>query len=124
MRRRLRKKRRLGEFRELGFAVVARLARDAADLEEETWDFVARCVEPASLGFGGGWSERRMSGFVTRHRGSASEADRALVERWLHTRAWVEAVATGPLVDAWHGSDRDRDAEARSLERAIAGGTS
>ncbi len=99
--RRLRKKLRVGDFRELGFAVSLRLSRTLSDRDfDDLWTrFIVHAIEARDLAFGGG-----QDGFVTRAgRGSATEADREAVRAWLEAQPGVEAVTVGPLEDAWHG---------------------
>ncbi len=101
--RRLRKKLRVGEFQELGFDVSFKL-RDGLDENQLTsfWDaFILQAIEQNGLAFGGG-----TSGFVcVWRRGSAQESHREFVRGWLTAREEVESAHTGPLADAWHGSN-------------------
>lgn len=100
--RRLRKKLHVGEFRELGFAVDIRVSPALSDSAADTlwWQFIEEAIEARGLAFGGG-----SSGFVTRAgRGSATEKDREAIRSWLDAQAGVEAVAVGPLEDAWYGT--------------------
>jgi uncharacterized protein YggL (DUF469 family) len=98
---RLRKKLRIGEFRELGFGLEFVFKKD---LSEEDVDlfidaFLSEAIEPRLLAYGGGIG----SGFVAKFgRGSASEEDRASVQNWLLVRPEVKDVNAGPLVDVWH----------------------
>ncbi|WP_322043728.1 YggL family protein [Paraburkholderia sp. J67] len=103
---RQRKKLRLGEFQELGFAVSAALHRP---LDVEQRDilidaFIEECVEASGLLFGGGMSST-LSGYLVADgiRASATDAQREAVRAWLDARAEVESVTVEPLSDAWHG---------------------
>jgi uncharacterized protein len=104
MRRRLRKKKRLGEFTELGFEVRAELTPDLDDAGFEA--FIDRCIEAVEarrLGFGGGGRREDFAGFVTQlGRGSATEHDRTAMVTFLSSDPAVVRHAVGPLVDAWH----------------------
>jgi uncharacterized protein YggL (DUF469 family) len=104
MRRRLRKKKRLGEFLELGFEVSAELAAGLEPAGFEAFiDRVIEAVEARRLGFAGGGSTR-FEGFVARlDRGSATEADREALAAFLTSDAVVVTHQVGPLVDAWRG---------------------
>lgn len=119
MRRRLRKKRRLAEFRELGFLAGARFPAGLSDDEvcEASWRFVAECVEPLGLSCGGGGGGRDdFAWFVTRRRrGGATAADRARVEAWLEAYEVAVATAVGPLVDAWHAPETEYLRQQRAL---------
>lgn len=105
--RRLRKRLYVGEFREFGFTVRFELRGKPDDRQLTAFldAFIVEAIERNGLGFGGGDTE----GFVTAVRGSATEAHRLAVETWLGARAEVSALKVGPLVDAWHGWERDRE---------------
>jgi uncharacterized protein YggL (DUF469 family) len=105
--RRLRKRLYVGEFREFGFTVrfEFRGKPDDGQLSAFFDAFIVEAIERNGLGFGGGDTE----GFVTAVRGSATEAHRLAVETWLGARAEVASLKVGPLVDAWHGWERDRE---------------
>ena len=94
--RRLRKKLRIGEFREFGFELAMQLVPNADD---EFWDdFIVECIERRGLSFGGA-----DTGYLTRAgRGSVSPDDRLEVGEWLAQRVDVSAYELGPLEDVWH----------------------
>lgn len=103
MRRRLRKKLRRGEFQELGFDLGAELRADldAASHNGLAERFIA-FVESRDLTFGGGFGPDRIEGFVARRsRASATDEDRAALERFLGSASEVYRVSTGPLRDAY-----------------------
>ena len=100
MRKRLRKKRRLGEFREYGFEV--RFDITGASAWNDVFDaFIVEAIEGNGLQFGG--SPR--GGFVAAEgrRASATEAHRRAVRAWLERRPDVANIAIGELRDVWHG---------------------
>ena len=106
MRKRLRKKRRLGEFRQFGFELSFALAPTATSADiDQFWDrFVLGFIEARGLVCGGacgrGWSV-----FVTPEgRRSATEHDRAAARNWLAEQPDVRDVSVGPLFDAWHSA--------------------
>ena len=103
MRKRLRKKLRLGEFREYGLEVSFRLA-DNAELDG-FWDsFIGDVIEARGLICGGGCG-RMWDVFVTRPgRRSATEDDRRDITAWLQRHSHVHDVRISPLVDAWHSA--------------------
>jgi len=106
MRKRLRKKRRLGEFRQFGFEVTFRLAPEVSEAAvDRFWDrFIVGCIERHHLTCGGGCG-REWDVFVTPEgRRSATELDRELTERWLRGQAEVVDLQVGPLIDAWHAA--------------------
>ena len=98
--RRLRKKLRIGEFKELGFAIAVDLKPSITrDMEDSfVCAFLSEIVDPRSFAFGGWISD----GFITRlGRGSVTEADRAMILSWLVAQPEIEAARVGPLVDSW-----------------------
>ena len=105
MKKRLRKKLYVGEFRELGFEVEARF-RPGVDADGRN-AFLERFLGALSheeLAFGGGTSALGLDGFFTLdHRGSATEAHRERVRAVLAADPDVVEPKVGPLVDAWHG---------------------
>ncbi|MBI4488111.1 MAG: YggL family protein [Deltaproteobacteria bacterium] len=105
MRKRLRKKFHLGEFREFGFEVAFRVADTVSDAELDNcfWDaFIDEAIEARGLSCGGGCG-REWDIFVTRAgRQSATEEDRAAVGSWLKDRGSACGIRIGLLVDAWH----------------------
>lgn len=109
MRQRLRKKKRVGEFRELGFAVAFRLqpTLDEAGVDAFFDDFID-VVEKHNLGFGGG-GKIEWQGYVTRMgRGSTSDVDRQALNAFFEQDPRVQVATFGPLTDAWYG-DWDED---------------
>jgi uncharacterized protein YggL (DUF469 family) len=107
MRRRLRKKLRVGDFKELGFEIHATLS---PDLDHGGYDaFLDRlidAVEAHRLAFGGYGRRGAFEGFVTQlGRGSTTEADREALATFLASDPAVVGHKVGPLVDAWHSPD-------------------
>lgn len=99
--RRLRKKLRIGEFKELGVEFSAEFKESlVADAEEKLVDlFLAEVIEPRILALGGSIT----NGFITcLGRGSVSEEDRAQIASWFHSRPECRAIRVGPLADAWY----------------------
>jgi uncharacterized protein YggL (DUF469 family) len=106
MRKRLRKKRRLGECRQFGFEVDFRLTESMpGDKLDEFWERVlGDLIEQRRLSCGGACG-RAWSIFVTpAGRRSATDEDRTIVESWLGDEPQVVDVRVGPLVDAWHSA--------------------
>jgi uncharacterized protein YggL (DUF469 family) len=98
--RRLRKKLRIGEFRELGFEIALRLVPDlAAEEDDAFWqNFIVECIEARGLTYGGA-----STGTVARAgRGSVSAEDRKAVQAWLAARPELACVEVGPLDDVWY----------------------
>ena len=105
MKQRLRKKLHVGEFQELGFEVRFQVADN---LSHEAFDavvdaFISQAIEAYGLVCGGGGKNPEWTVFVTRDgRGSVTEVHRQAIERWLTARPEVNAMQSGPLVDAWY----------------------
>lgn len=107
MRRRLRKKKHVGEFQELGLEVCANLRPELSEADIEA--FVDRwidAVEARKLAFGGGGGRNgKLEGFVARAgRGSATEDDRRALAAFLEGDDTIVGHEIGPLRDAWYGS--------------------
>lgn len=105
MKKRLRKKLRKGEFRELGFELrlgIDASLDDAAQLKVFD-DFLIEAIEAHDLAFGGGGLDGNWDGFVTRsRRGSATIEDQEHVRKWLEDHPSVHKYEIGKLVDAWY----------------------
>ena len=99
--RRLRKKLRVGEFKEEGFEINFKFK--ASLTNEEQLDvlmkFINEAIECRNLSFGGG-----ENGFITRTgRGSTTEEDRQAVNSWLLSCTSIEQVHVKDNEDAWYG---------------------
>ena len=106
MRKRLRKKKRVGEFQELCFELRAELRSDLDDAELEGFvDRLIDTVEARKLSFGGGAGRNQLlEGVVTRDgRGSTTEDDRAALAAFLEAEGIIVRHDVGALVDAWYG---------------------
>lgn len=102
--RRHRKKLRLGEFRELGFAVAARFPADWDDARREAAVLgLIAAVESLGLCYGGGDSASGLDGYIARiGPGSASDAERETIGAAMRALGLLD-VEVAPLSDAWHG---------------------
>jgi uncharacterized protein YggL (DUF469 family) len=107
MNKRLRKKKRVGEFMERGFALRGELRRGLVGPALDAFvDRLLEVIEDRELAFGGGAGRDRLEGFVTRmRRGSASEDDRAALAAFLEADADVLRHEVGALRDAARGRD-------------------
>jgi uncharacterized protein YggL (DUF469 family) len=107
MRKRLRKKKYLGEFAVYGFEITFSVRPELTqDQQDEFLDrFLAEAIEGNRLLFGGGGGPERWSGFAVAdgHRISATDAQRQAVERWLGTQDGIFGIHIAPLRDAYHG---------------------
>lgn len=92
MNKRLRKKKHLGKFQELGFDIGFTLVSGCD--EDAFIDRLIEAVEARGLMIGGN--------FVARHRGSATQEDRAALREFL-AQAPVITFRVYDLRDAWYG---------------------
>jgi uncharacterized protein YggL (DUF469 family) len=101
MKKRLRKKLRLQEFREMGFHVDFEVnLASTIEAEDAFFDKLFDFVDAQELSIGGSMS----SFYVTRSgRNSATEADREAMAAWLQKQPEVSSVRVWPLDNAWHG---------------------
>lgn len=108
MRKRLRKKRRLDEFREsifgVRFSLREGLAPEATD--EFLWRFLEGAIEASGLSCGGGGQGPAWEFYVQlASRGSPSEGQRAAVGSWLAQQPEVRTYVVGDFFDGWHGPE-------------------
>lgn len=109
MRKRLRKKRRLGELRENIFGVRVSL-RDGmvpqVNDDEFLWRFLESAIEANQLLAGGGGQGPTWEFYVqsTRRR-SPSEVQRKAVGLWLAEQPEVRSYILGDFFDGWYGPD-------------------
>jgi uncharacterized protein len=98
-----RKKLRLGEFQELGFAVSASCPGNWSDEQrEQAMGGLLDLIEERELDYGGGDSASGMDGYiVASERGSASNDDRAAVRARLEALGFAD-IKVGELEDAWY----------------------
>jgi len=106
MNRRQRRKNALGEFVQFGFSVDGSFVSDGLRDTEPFCDALIAFVESRGLSYGGSIDAFGMEGFVERWRRNergrwstvtSTDADRALVGRWLCARQEIASVAVGPL---------------------------
>jgi uncharacterized protein YggL (DUF469 family) len=103
MRRRIRKKKHIGEFQEFGVEVAAKL-KSAADLDAFLDDFILNAVEVNGLAFGGGGLGARFSGFVELGRRGVHTSNLEKVTAWLAKEGRIESYQVGEPVDAWYAA--------------------
>ena len=100
MRRRLRKKKRVGEFQEFGVELEIVL-RAGVDLDAFLDDFLRDAVEANGLAFGGGGRGNRLSGFLELGRRDTCQSILEKVAAWLAAENRIEKFTVGEPVDAW-----------------------
>jgi len=105
LKKRLRKKKHVGEFQEFGFSVQLRFSEHLSvdDRDSLLDDFIGAAIEANGLLCGGGGNGHSWEVFVTLdRRGSATEIHRQKVGRWLSKENSILQYEVGPLEDAWY----------------------
>lgn len=104
MKKRIRKKLFLKEFRELGFHVRFRFAEDMTDedLETQLDQFLTEVIEKQGLDFGGSGHHEWIGFVALDRRGSVTEEQRKSVADWLAGNAKVVEHDLSDLRDAWN----------------------
>jgi uncharacterized protein YggL (DUF469 family) len=110
MKRRIRKKKHLGEFRQFGFSLACRFHASVSPEQFDRFvdEFIIEAIEAGGLAFGGGGDPaRKWSGIVCRaHRyDSITEKEQERVRDWLRGQEILAAVEISKPWDVWHGSD-------------------
>lgn len=108
MNKRLRKKYRVGEFRELCFEVTFEykgdVASDACGAFLDT--FLTECIEANGMDCGGCVTEEGCNFVVTAvDPKTTAESHRAIVKAWLEGREDVSIKTFGELEDAWYAAN-------------------
>jgi uncharacterized protein YggL (DUF469 family) len=101
MRKRLRKKKHVGEFQELGVEIAITLQLES-DFDAFLDDFLCHAVEAHGLAFGGGGSATRLEGILELGRREAHTANLAKSVAWLSEDSRVMSFKTGPPQDLWY----------------------
>ncbi len=116
MNKRLRKKKRVGEFTELGFEIYGYWRDDAPpDAAFDAFiDMMITAAEARGLGFGGGGVDPFSFSFA-KHRGSATQDDIALFVGLVRDCPLVRAAGATPLHDRWRCSEERMDAAERAV---------
>lgn len=103
MKKRLRKKKHLGEFREYGFGIKFMPQSADFDMWISIMDRFDAFVTPFSLGFGGGGMDQ-VEWYICRDgKGSCHEGHRQLISAWLAAQPEITSHEVEPLTDAWYG---------------------
>lgn len=108
MKKRLRKKYRVGEFRELCFEFIINYKGDVQSPECVQFlnAFVEECIEANGLNCEGCLTNEGCN--ITARAEDptqTSEEQRQAVRTWLEGRSDIELVSFGELVDAWYARD-------------------
>ena len=103
MKKRLRKKKHLGEFVEYGAPIAMSLSGDI-DFDKFLDSFLDT-IEAAGCYFGGGGRKDRFSGIIELGRESNSPEEKLHeIKNWLNNNRSIEKYAIGSIIDLWYGS--------------------
>jgi uncharacterized protein len=107
MRKRLRKKKHVGEFAEWGRQIV--IFRDCKDGLDEFLDaFIDEAIEANGCYCGGGGNAEKLSFVIELGRRSDNpDARFKKIGEWLGTRTDVQSWKAGEETDLWHGDCED-----------------
>ena len=101
MRKRLRKKKHVGEFQEFGVELEMTL-RAGVDFDGFLDDFLRDAVEANGLAFGGGGRGSHLAGFLELGRQDICQSKIAMLTAWLAAERRIETFVVGDPVDAWN----------------------
>lgn len=107
VRRRLRKKKHLGEFREFSVSVRIGLS-PGTNFYAFLDDWITNAVEANGLQFGGGGRADEIDGVVELGRIDVCRNNLAKIEHWLANHDSVKSFQIGELFDGWHLEDESR----------------
>jgi uncharacterized protein len=109
MKKRLRKKRHLGEFIKWG-APIAIVRKHKDDFDSFLDNFIEQAIERNGLYFGGGGKEDYLDGVIELGKTSDNPEERLKkILEWLANRKDVESYVIGEKLDLWHGTFCDTD---------------
>jgi len=111
MRKRLRKKKHVGEFKEFGVQIIIR-RNTLRDYDEFIWAFVEEAVEFNDCYCGGGGMEDKCDMYIELGRSADDPMARLKgITDWLDSRGDVESYRVGEINDAWYGPFEDLEEE-------------
>jgi uncharacterized protein YggL (DUF469 family) len=102
MRKRLRKKKHLKEFKEFGVEISIQLKKEKG-FDKFWFDFITEAIERNNFVFGGGGGGNKFKGFI--ELGYEKEDPVILKNKlieWLDLRKDIETYHVGELKDAWY----------------------
>ena len=115
MKKRLRKKKHIGEFAVFGASVAVRLA-DGTDFDSFLDAFLDDAIEANDCYFGGGGQKDRLSGIIELGRKIDLPEERLRkISHWLDTDSNVANHLTGEINDLWYGPFDDIDSIAEKI---------
>lgn len=109
MNKRIRRKKRLGEFKEYCAPIAFKIV-PGTDMEAFLNEFLTDAIEANACCIGGGGDDERFDGFL--ELGQSIDNPEEKLEKivaWLNAKSEVEKVAAGKITDAWYGPFDDID---------------
>jgi uncharacterized protein YggL (DUF469 family) len=111
MKKRLRKKKHLGEFRQFGFSISCHFQPNTPPEQFDRFvdEFITEAIEAGGLEFGGGGDPNKgWEGIACRaHRyDSTTEKDREHVKNWLGKQKILTAIEISKPLDLWHDTPK------------------
>jgi uncharacterized protein YggL (DUF469 family) len=115
MKKRLRKKKHVGEFAVFGVPVAIRLV-NGTDFDSFLDQFLEEAIEANGCYFGGGGQKDRLSGIIELGRKvDLPEQRLKKISAWLDTNNNVENYLIGEIDDLWYGSFDELDTIAEKI---------
>jgi len=104
MKKRLRKKLHLGEFKELGFRVALTFSQEMGEAGLDTFvdNILDEVCEGRETRCAGGGNAKEAAFFLTLPSAQDPDAQKEALLAWFKARPEVASVEAGPFVDAWH----------------------
>ncbi len=104
MKKRLRKKKHLHDFKEWGVPVAIKIT-EGTSFDGFLDDFIEQAIESNGCYFGGGGKDAHLEGFIELGKTFDRPEERLRrIVAWLDTRADVEKYIIGKLIDVWYGA--------------------
>lgn len=101
--KRLRKKYHQGEFKELGFEFRAQWNKQFINDEyNDACIFVVDCIEKVKLECGGSFSNKGVSLFVCKNKGSCTRLDIENLLNLVNETGMLKNIEIGELQDVWY----------------------
>ncbi len=109
MKKRLRKKRHLGEFAEWG-TPISIVRTHKGDFDSFLDNFIEQAIERNGLYFGGGGKEDYLDGVIELGKKSDGPEERLKkILEWLANHKDIESYVIGNMIDLWHEPFSDID---------------
>jgi uncharacterized protein YggL (DUF469 family) len=110
MKKRIRKKKHLAEFNELGVPIAIKRKQES-NFDAFLDEFLEQAIEGNECYIGGSGNDDHLVGFIELGRAIDNPEERLRkISEWLDARPDIEKHVTGDLVDAWHGPLDELDA--------------